>query len=144
MIRITNKFIHGIDPCLFSGDANEALQRLLTGDWDGFEVVRSVNAINSLHECLRASVMASQDKAKNSAFQSQKKKVAAMSTPEEIRRCMYELGEVWAILWFNRGEFYSKYDYYIEKERSYRLRPIDEVFLRGLQKLETALKQANG
>jgi hypothetical protein len=144
MLKISNKFIHGIDPHLFSGDANEALQRLLTGDWDGFEVVRSINAINSLHECLRESVMAKKAKVRSGDFRNLKQKVAAMSTPEEIRRCMYELGEVWAILWFNRGQFYAKYDYYIKKERSYSLRPIDEVFLRGLQKLEATLKQPNG
>jgi hypothetical protein len=140
MREINIRYKHGIHPDLFDGVLKEALQRLLTGDWVGFNVSQCVSAINSLYDGLRESV-AIKSSHPHTGFKNLRQKIATMTTSEDIRRCMYALGEVWAILWFNRGKFVEKREFYEKKFRSYELKPLDEVFLQGLQKLGAEIER---
>ena len=70
-------------------------------------------------------------------------KRAIDSRPEDLRRCMFALGEVWAILWYQRGKFQEKLEHYQRRNQENSLRPLENVYLLGLEKLQAELDRVN-
>ena len=113
-----------------SSYATEALRRLNTGDWAGFELRDLQYAFNALSEAFRY-------KARNCNLQP--------SAPEwsVLRECLHALGDVFALKWLERGEgvFSEKLGFYRRKARLERAVATDELFYQALLRLD-AKRQA--
>src|SRR5438270_4259346 len=101
--------------------AAEALRRLNSGDWTGFELRDLYYAFDALEAAFR--------------YRAQNRNLTA-SAPEwaVLRECLHVLGDVFALKWLEQGEdvFREKLDFYRRKSRVERAKATDELFYQAL------------
>jgi hypothetical protein len=121
------KLDHKLNPDDFSnsGYAPEALRRLLTGNWDGFEIPDLNHAFNALEAAHK--------------WKARKTKLK-VGDPVciEIRKCLHALADVFATKWLDRGDdvFREKLDFYHRNARELRQRAMDELFYQAFLRID--------